>query len=75
MRTLPKHDEVKLVGQCFRRHVQRHGSAELVHSRLTIVIHFITAMLEVEALQHLVDDLFLVGRVVGSAVLPAVHIE
>ena len=31
-------------------------------------------MLEVEALQHLVDDLFLVGRVVGSAVLPAVHI-
>ena len=31
-------------------------------------------MLGVEALQHLVDDLFLVGRVVGSAVLPAVHI-
>ena len=31
-------------------------------------------MLGVEALQHLVDDLFLVGRVVGSAVFPAVHI-
>ena len=31
-------------------------------------------MLGVEALQRLVDDLFLVGRVVGSAVLPAVHI-
>ena len=27
VRTLPKHDQVKLVGQWFRRHVQRHGSA------------------------------------------------
>ena len=44
---------------------------ELVHSRQTIVIHFISAMLEIEALQHLVVDLFLVARVVGSAVLPA----
>ena len=43
----------------------------LVHSRQTIVIHFISAMLEIEALQHLVVDLFLVRRVVGSAVLPA----
>ena len=57
-----------------RRHVQRLGSAELVDSRRTIVIHFISAMLELEALQHLADDLFVVGAVVGSAVLPAVHI-
>ena len=27
VRTLPKHDQVTLVGQWFRRHVQRHGSA------------------------------------------------
>ena len=61
----------KLVGHWFRLHVQRLGSAELVHSGQTIEIHFISAVLQIEALLHLVDDLFLVSRVVGSAVLPA----
>ena len=50
VQTLPKHDEGKLVGHWFRRQVQRLGSAELVHSGKMIVIHFISALLEIEAL-------------------------